>query len=342
MYVLCYANIQHGRSKNKHRSPDTPTLSRKTMTCISSCLVWLLVGCIVALGHADDERVDHVKEFEYQPHSGIGDYLSSHIMENRDKLDEIAEDLRNGKVVVIEDAFPEEMADRMYREIYHARYKLHEDYLDDGFHYVHHNVYDRADFTTFMNETLAMLDSEASKAFMSELTGRDCDGETIATASHYQPGDHSLPHTDHLGQRTVAFVWHLSMRWRPEWGGALYWCPEHNEHAYVHASYNTLTLFDVNEESAHFVTTVSRHAKRKRLAFNGWYHSAWEPNVDDPLEDLIATELQRSRLTYDQYEDIKEIIEEEWLDNDRHQAVEPLYQNLLDEWFFDPIYKREH
>jgi len=232
------------------------------------------------------------------------------------------------------------MADAMWETIHDAKYTLHEDYLDDGFHYSHHNVYNRAHFTEFMNATLDMFDSETSKAFMSELTGRDCDGDTIATASHYVPGDHSLPHTDHLGQRTVAFVWHLSADWRPEWGGALYWCSEHNEHAYVHASYNTLTLFSVSEDSAHFVTTVSRHAEEKRLAFNGWYHSAWVPHPDDPLEDLIATPEQRARLTYDQADYIREMLDEGWLEEDRHEAVEKHFASLESEWFLSPLFKR--
>ena len=52
----------------------------------------------------------------------------------------------------------------------------------------------------------------------------------ILSCNHrYQSGDHSLPHTDWVGQRTVSYVWHLSKGWRPEWGGALYWA--HNDHA---------------------------------------------------------------------------------------------------------------
>ena len=93
----------------------------------------------------------------------------------------------------------------------------------------HRNVYDRGSWSARLNSTLEMFASEASKAFMERLTGRSCSGETVGAPSWYQEGDHSLPHTDWVGQRTVAYVWHLSKNWKPEWGGALYWAQ--NDHA---------------------------------------------------------------------------------------------------------------
>ena len=46
-------------------------------------------------------------------------------------------------------------------------------------------------------------------------------------------GATALPHTGWGGQRTVAYVWHLSKAWRPEWGGALYWAQnDHDEATY--------------------------------------------------------------------------------------------------------------
>ena len=44
-------------------------------------------------------------------------------------------------------------------------------------------------------------------------------GDTTGAPSWYDTGHHSLPHTDWVGQRTVAYVWHLSKNWKPEWGG---------------------------------------------------------------------------------------------------------------------------
>mmetsp|Transcript_13655 Transcript_13655/g.20368 ORF Transcript_13655/g.20368 Transcript_13655/m.20368 type:complete len:118 (-) Transcript_13655:313-666(-) len=71
-----------------------------------------------------------------------------------------------------------------------------------------------------------MFETEETKEFMSELTGRDCSGESVGAPSYYEIGDHSLPHTDHVGQRSVAYIWHLSKTWKAEYGGGLYWAPE--------------------------------------------------------------------------------------------------------------------
>ena len=318
----------------------SPQLLRMPSSTISVLSLLLCSMVLSALALAEPACAS--EDFTFAPGTGIQDYLPEHIMNDPDYLANLANDLQSGKLVVIYDAFPEAMAEKMHNEIYNAKYTLHEDYLSDGFHFYHHNIYDPEDFTGFMNDTIAMFDTEETKSFMTELTGSDCDGPVIATASHYHPGDHSLPHTDHLGQRTVAFIWHLSKNWTPEWGGALYWCPEKNDHAYVHASFNTLTMFVVSEETPHFVTTVSPYATEKRLAFNGWFHSAWEPNTDQPLEDLIATPEQRSRMTFDQYEWIQEIVNNRWLDEDRHDGVEELYHNLVNEWFTPPIFKRQY
>ncbi|KAL3916007.1 MAG: hypothetical protein SGPRY_006999 [Prymnesium sp.] len=123
---------------------------------------------------------------------------------------------------------------------------------------------------------------------MSQLTQRDCMGDCTGAPSRYRPGDHSLPHTDWAGQRTVAYVWHLSQKWKPEWGGALYWAKNHHSKATYHASYNTLVLFTVTTTSAHFVTTVSPHAKQQRLAYNGWWQSSWIPKNDEQLDEAIT------------------------------------------------------
>ena len=66
----------------------------------------------------------------------------------------------------------------------------------------------------------------------------------------------------------MAFVWHLTKDWDPKWGGDLYWCRAHH---FVTPSFNTLALFTVGPDSAHFVTHVAPGARSKRLAINGWW-----------------------------------------------------------------------
>jgi Rps23 Pro-64 3,4-dihydroxylase Tpa1-like proline 4-hydroxylase len=65
--------------------------------------------------------------------------------------------------------------------------------------------------------------SDETKRLVGQLSGQNCSGSTSFWASWYQPGDHSLPHNDRVISdrlnevRNVAFVWHLSKDWRPEW-----------------------------------------------------------------------------------------------------------------------------
>jgi Rps23 Pro-64 3,4-dihydroxylase Tpa1-like proline 4-hydroxylase len=127
----------------------------------------------------------------------------------------------------------------------------HEDYFDNGYHFRHKNIYDQSTFPPLCRALqINVLESEATRTFMTQLTGRDCSSPTVSGApSYYAAGDHSLPHTDHIGQRTVAYVWHLAKEWKPEWGGALYWAPYPLANAFHHASFNTLVLFSVTPHS---------------------------------------------------------------------------------------------
>merc|ERR1712113_92577 len=101
--------------------------------------------------------------------------------------------------------------------------ELNEAYFNDGYHHRHHNAYNQQSWSERLKKVLEIFASPSSAKFIQSLTGRDCSGPCVGAPSWYKSGDHSLPHTDWVGQRTVAFVWHLSKQWRPEWGGALYW-----------------------------------------------------------------------------------------------------------------------
>ena len=98
------------------------------------------------------------------------------------------------------------------------------------------------------------------------------------TASWYQPGDFSLPHTDGHVERSVAFVWHLTKDWDDTWGGQLAWC---RNGAAVYPRYNSLSLFNVSDTSLHFVAAVSRRATGKRLGVNGWWRRSPQPDARD-------------------------------------------------------------
>ena len=162
-------------------------------------------------------------------------------------LADISERLQAGKVVVLRDAFRQEFAEMVFAELQckHVAWEHNEAYFPDGYAHRHQNVYDRGSWSARLNRTLEVFSSSGSTRLMESLTGRDCSGETVGAPSWYKEGDHSLPHTDWVGQRTVSYVWHLSKNWKPEWGGALYWAQNDHAVATYPASFNTLVLFSV-------------------------------------------------------------------------------------------------
>ncbi|MBV9890996.1 MAG: 2OG-Fe(II) oxygenase, partial [Rhizobacter sp.] len=181
--------------------------------------------------------------------------------------------LAAGGLAVIRDAFEPDFAERMYRALDSCTaWRVHENYAE-RFSYYHHNVYHPEDFPADLAWCAKIFDAKRSKAWATRLSGRTCLGPTSISASWYLPGDHSLPHSDNVTTgahyiRQLAFVWHLAKDWRPEWGGAFYWCPKAS---YMPPAFNTLYLFNVGPESTHFVTQVSPYAQGKRLTINGWW-----------------------------------------------------------------------
>lgn len=277
-------------------------------------------------------------------HSGdensLESYFNPSYLADKEYMKSISEKLRSGEVVVIPNALDPVLAEATHRDLRAASapWEHNEAYFGDGYHYKHSNIYQRERWTPRLNKTMNIFESEASRKWMSELTGRDCSGVTTGAPSYYQAGDHSLPHTDWAGQRTVAYVWHLSKDWQPEWGGGLYWCGLPHAKATFHASFNTLVLFSVSTTSSHFVTTVSPHTTSKRLTFNGWYQSSWVPKATDDFSTRLATPEQRKQLTHTQLQTISDLLGDRFSRFESLQKREEL-QKIKDEVmneFFPP------
>ena len=203
----------------------------------------------------------------------IETYLRPSLRGPRSVLMDAVPRLAAGGLVAIRNAFEPEFAERMYRSLDTCTaWRVYEGYERD-FHYHHHNLYDAPDFPADLAWCSQIFDSPSTKAWATRLSGRSCPGPAEVSAAWYLPGDHSLPHNDVAPSgpnlsRQFAFVWHLAKDWRPEWGGALFWC---SKGCYLPPEFNTLWLFNVVPESTHFVTHVSPYAQGKRLAINGWW-----------------------------------------------------------------------
>ena len=175
-----------------------------------------------------DDYEEETQELMERLYEGdITQFLNPTLFEDPEIFKEIGEKLRNGQLVVIRNAFREELAEAMHEDLDTTdNWSHHVTASNDGFHYSHHNVYKYDDYSAFMNATVAMIENRASQEFMTNLSGRNCYGDSkksfsVGAPSYYMPGDHSLPHTDFVDHRSVAFVWHLSKDWEPAWGGAL-------------------------------------------------------------------------------------------------------------------------
>mmetsp|Transcript_32455 Transcript_32455/g.49652 ORF Transcript_32455/g.49652 Transcript_32455/m.49652 type:complete len:407 (-) Transcript_32455:591-1811(-) len=246
--------------------------------------------------------------FELNLGSGIESYLNGNYRTIEMKH-AIAKKLRAGNLVVLKNAFLPEFAQRMHEELWDSNYTAHQDYIDDGFTYHHHNVYDLEDQTDYLKSVVELFRSKQSRDFMHQMTGRDTHGfPSHGAPSHYVPWDYSMAHADYFDQRTVTYVWHLTKSWRPEWGGGLYWCRESTDKAYTPASFNTLFLFIVSPDTQHFVTLVSPLSQGKRLAFNGWWESDWLPDPTVPgLTEYLADATNREQLTAKQLDTLMEL-----------------------------------
>ena len=158
-------------------------------------------------------------------------------------------------MVIIKDAFLPEIAKVMHSELELTDMCDHnEDYFADGYCFKHQNIYDKSDFPPICTDVSKIIfESAATKEFMTELSDRDCRGENPGGApSCCRPGGQSLPHADHIGQRSVAPVWHLSKNWKPEWGGVLHWAKEPLANAFHPVSFNGLCLFSVMPHAVGF------------------------------------------------------------------------------------------
>lgn len=90
--------------------------------------------------------------------------------------------------------------------------------------------------------------------------------------SVYYPGDFLATHTD--AGKGIAFMYYLSKRWLPEYGGLLNILnPNKKSYTTVCPEYNSLVLMDVSGEAGidHFVSEVSRLAPYPRIAISGWF-----------------------------------------------------------------------
>lgn len=108
--------------------------------------------------------------------------------------------------------------------------------------------------------------------FIRKITGDPAINVADVQATRYLPGHFIGTHDDLLpgDDRRAAYVFNLTPRWLPTWGGILMFPDEdgHVDQGYVPA-FNALNLFRVPQR--HLVSQVASQAEEDRVSLSGWF-----------------------------------------------------------------------
>jgi hypothetical protein len=187
--------------------------------------------------------------------------------------DKLCRAMRQGRAIVIPDALPADLAERVHHELDLSNRWTVVEGGHDFFHYRTSGIEHIETYGGAFAECGRLFCSSATRRFIGELSGQDCTGDANAAAAWYRPGEYALPHNDSDVDisRSVAYIWYLTKDWRPEWGGALFWCPTGQ---YISPRFNVLVMFNVKPSNMHLVCPVALTATAKRLTINGFWRDA--------------------------------------------------------------------
>lgn len=215
------------------------------------------------------------------PEVSILELLAPDLRANRGLVTRVGDEIAAGRAVVLPDAFDRGLAQRMRTALDASQaWSLRLQSTPDRpyFQYRHFGIYELANLPADVRALEQILCSPATRTDLRTLTGCDCDGPFDFGAAAYHTGDFSYPHNDCNGRRSLSFIWYLTDDWRPEWGGQFVWCPTG---AMVNPAFNTLIIFQVTEQSLHFVTRISHLARARRLSITGFWQRA-DPHEPRP------------------------------------------------------------
>lgn len=116
------------------------------------------------------------------------------------------------------------------------------------------------------------LNSSEVINFIKQITGQFDIYKTVLQFTRYNPGDFLTRHKD-LGadnNRKIAFVFHFSPHWHPDWGGLLQFYQQDGQPRDSWSPrFGSLHLFDTRH--IHAVTSISPFATAARYSVSGWF-----------------------------------------------------------------------
>lgn len=205
-------------------------------------------------------------------------------MLNQDIFSDInkMQELLRQPVVVIDNALESDIAENLYQQLIQAN-----SWEQQGTDTIESSEYSR-DFK-FKRKSIDMQDpaappavtamyeyinSEEIRQMFSEICGRQCDSFRAA-ATIFNKGDHISDHNDLYiydekprYKRILTFNYYLTKNWDVEWGGNLVW---KKPHQVITPKFNSLVLFNVTQNSHHWVEPVLKNTDNKRLSITGWF-----------------------------------------------------------------------
>lgn len=181
---------------------------------------------------------------------------------------------------VIENALVPEFAERLYTDLMQCGHWDRTSIQDPGFTYQRDAILMGSTHAPpSLNELNAFLSSSECLKLITEISGRQCDGFHGAAAV-FKPGDQISEHNDKFiirrndgtrAIRAVTFNLYLTKNWDERWGGRLIWKSPYTE---IVPTFNTLVMFNVGQESRHWVETIKAGVETKRLSISSWFLSA--------------------------------------------------------------------
>jgi len=182
--------------------------------------------------------------------------------------------------IQITDCLKPSFANALHKEIYNSEHFRVQKGASPFYQFHLHAIYDEdVPFKKHPNlmKFRELINSDEMRAWIEDVSSSKLTHASVG-ASLYKPGDHTQAHTDvsvlpNGSRRRVAYILHMTKRWRPHWGGDLVMI---NPQTHIFPLFNALTLFPVTEGSFHYVSPVvplAKFPKFKRLAVSGWFYA---------------------------------------------------------------------
>lgn len=123
---------------------------------------------------------------------------------------------------------------------------------------------------TVHQETMDLFSGKEIKDLLNEITQLNLTGESVFV-SRYSERCFLTRHSDDPNGQ-LAFVFHLTKNWNPDWGGLYLDLRNVNDIRAICPTFNKMVIFEVtNESSPHAVTQVVDNINKERISVTGWY-----------------------------------------------------------------------